>query len=88
MSKDNGNGGVRSGGDILTPEELAEYLKIPANSIYDMLNEIPHLVLAGRVRFRRSSIDKWLDSREKNSPAKRSASLDFDDSIKLWRNVI
>jgi excisionase family DNA binding protein len=82
------NGGVRSCGDILTPEELAEYLKIPANSIYDMLNEIPHLILAGRVRFRKNSIDKWLDSREKNAPTKISAIRDFDDSVKLWRNVI
>lgn len=83
-----GADGVRSGDEIMTPEELAGYLKIPANSIYDMLGEIPHLLLAGRVRFRRSSIDKWLDSREKNAQAKRSAIRDFDDSVKLWRNVI
>jgi excisionase family DNA binding protein len=83
-----GNGGGKTTSDMMTPEELAEYLKIPANSIYDMLGEIPHLILAGRVRFRRSSIDKWLDSREKNPPAKISAIGNFDDSVKLWRNVI
>ncbi|HBC73784.1 MAG TPA: hypothetical protein DC017_02780 [Candidatus Wallbacteria bacterium] len=87
--KDNaGNGGGKTIIDIMTPEELAENLKIPASSIYDMLGEIPHLILAGRVRFRRSSIDKWLDSREKNSPTKISTIRDFDDSVKLWRNVI
>ncbi len=75
-------------GDIMTPEELAGYLKIPAGSIYEMLGEIPHLILAGRVRFRKTSIDKWLDSREKNSPAKTPAVQNFDDSVKLWRNVI
>lgn len=86
------NNGAYNGGktisEIMTPEELSEYLKIPANSIYDMLGEIPHLVLAGRVRFRKNSIDKWLDSREKNAPAKLSTMSNFDDSVKLWRNVI
>jgi len=82
------NGSGKTTSDIMTPEELSEYLKIPANSIYDMLGEIPHLILAGRVRFRKNSIDKWLDSREKNAPAKISAMRDFDDSVKLWRNVI
>jgi len=87
--KDNaGNGGGKTISDMMTPEELAEYLKIPASSIYDMLGEVPHLILAGRVRFRKNSIDKWLDSREKNAPAKISAIRDFDDSVKLWRNVI
>ncbi|HOT74715.1 MAG TPA: helix-turn-helix domain-containing protein [Candidatus Wallbacteria bacterium] len=83
-----GGGGGKAAGDIMTPEELAEYLKIPADSIYGMLGEIPHLILAGRVRFRRISVDKWLDSREKNSPAKMHAVKNFDDSVKLWRNII
>lgn len=74
--------------EIMTPSELAAYLKIPLDSIYSMLGELPHVALAGTVRFRRSSIEKWLDLRERNRPAAAAAARDIENPFKLWRNVI
>lgn len=86
--KDNNGGGAQIQNDILTPAELAAYLKLPAESIYDLLDEIPHLIIAGQIRFRKTSIEKWLDSNEKKPGLKKAARHDFDDSFKLWQNVI
>jgi hypothetical protein len=86
--KDDNAGCALIQNDILTLSELAAYLKLPDESIYDLLDEIPHLQLAGQLRFRRNSIEKWLDSREKKPGQKKTARRDFDDSFKLWQNVI
>ncbi len=86
--KNNSGGGAQIQNDILTLSELAAYLKLPAESIYDLLDEIPHLIIAGQLRFRINSIEKWLDSHEKNSGLKKAARRDFDNSFKLWQNVI
>ncbi len=72
----------------MTPGELAEFLKIPLEGIYDLLSDIPYLTLAGQIRFRRSSVEKWLEIREKNPVAPRQALRDLDDSPKLWLNVV
>ncbi|MEZ7891091.1 MAG: helix-turn-helix domain-containing protein [Candidatus Wallbacteria bacterium] len=77
-----------SSSEIMTPAELAEFLKLPVKAIYEILNDIPHLSLAGQIRFRKSSIDKWLESREKNMPSKKYIPQDFNDSVKLWRIVV
>ena len=74
--------------EIMTPGELAEFLKIPLAGIYDLLSDIPYLTLAGQIRFRRSSVEKWLEVREKNPVAPKQAFQDLDDSPKLWRNVV
>lgn len=86
--KDNITGSVQNQNRILTPSELSAYLKLPIESIYELLDEIPHLILAGQIRFRKTSIEKWLDSREKKPELKKAARRDFDDSFKLWQNVI
>lgn len=46
--------------------EVAAYLKVPASSIYKMTGKkaglrIPHIKLAGRLRFRQRDIDRWLE---------------------------
>lgn len=46
-------------------EELSEYLQVPVSSIYKMTapksrTTIPHMRLSGRIRFRKSDIDRWL----------------------------
>lgn len=87
-SKDNITGSIQNQNCILTPSELAAYLKLPMESIYELLDEIPHLIIAGQVRFRKTSIEKWLDSREKKPGSNKTARYDFDDSFKLWQNVI
>lgn len=50
--------------DLLSPTELAEYLKIPVKTIYNWRSEGtgPRGIRVGRhVRFRRTDIEAWLD---------------------------
>lgn len=47
-------------------EEVADYLQIPPSSIYKMTapksrTTIPHVRVCGRIRFRKSDIDRWLE---------------------------
>ena len=46
--------------------DVAQYLGIPLSSIYKMTGPksalcIPHIRIAGKVRFRKVDIDQWLD---------------------------
>ena len=46
--------------------DVSSYLKVPVNSIYKLTSRraavrIPHVRIAGRLRFRRSDIDAWLE---------------------------
>ena len=79
---------LKSHDEIMTPAELAEFLKLPIKAIYELLNDIPHLSLAGQIRFRKSSIDKWLDSREKAAVIKKYIPQDFNDPVQLWGIVV
>lgn len=49
--------------DIMTLEEVAEYLKLKPQTIYKWAqeNEIPALKIGKEWRFRKSILDKWLD---------------------------
>lgn len=47
-------------------EDVAAYLGIPKSSVYKMTarggrERIPYVKLGGRLRFRKSDIDRWLD---------------------------
>ncbi len=60
------NGPARDPGDheILTLEEVAHYLRLKPQTIYKWAQEkrIPAAKLGKEWRFRRSVIDRWLDS--------------------------
>lgn len=72
--------------EVMTPEELASFLRIPTDTVYELLQDIPHLNLAGQIRFRRSSVLGWLDGIERNSGRHSSpAPCDLDLSPRLWR---
>jgi excisionase family DNA binding protein len=50
---------------LWTVTEAAAYLRVPASSIYKMTARgarlpIPHVRLAGRLRFRKEDLDEWL----------------------------
>ena len=51
--------------DILTLQEVADYLKIVPKTVMRMIarNEIPCMKVAGQWRFKRSVIDLWLNSK-------------------------
>ena len=62
--------------NVLTIEELAIYLKISKSTLYKLVREgkIPSQKVGRHWRFRKKSIDRWL---EENGPA--SESLREDD---------
>jgi len=74
--------------EIMTPQELGEFLKVPIGTIYELLSDIPYLTLAGQIRFRRSSVERWLELREKNPVSSKTGARDIDASFKLWRNIV
>jgi excisionase family DNA binding protein len=48
-----------------TPD-VAQYLGIPLSSVYKMTGprsqiRMPHIRIAGKLRFRKADIDRWLD---------------------------
>jgi excisionase family DNA binding protein len=51
-------------GDILTLEEVADYLKLKPQTIYTWAQggKIPAVKLGKEWRFRKSVIDKWFDN--------------------------
>ncbi|MCX7661052.1 MAG: helix-turn-helix domain-containing protein [Candidatus Omnitrophica bacterium] len=54
--------------DLMTIEELAHYLKVKPRTIYEWLKQgkIPAIKLVGQWRFRKESIDRWLQQHEIN----------------------
>jgi len=48
---------------IMTIEEVADYLKIPKSTVYKLAQEgkIPCQKVGRHWRFRKDTIDKWLD---------------------------
>ncbi len=50
--------------NLMTIEDLAEYLKVTRRTIYDWLkhNKVPALKLVGQWRFKKDKIDDWLES--------------------------
>ncbi|MCF7944892.1 MAG: PTS sugar transporter subunit IIA [Spirochaetia bacterium] len=56
---------MNNNSDILTLNEVAEYLKIAPKTVSRMIqkNEIPCMKIGGQWRFRKSSIDEWLHTK-------------------------
>ena len=77
--------------DILTLQELADYLKIAPKTVSRMIQrgEIPCMKIAGQWRFRKTVIDDWLNSKMTFSEEHNLASLMEVDSqvIQLSRLV-
>ena len=50
-------------GDVLTIEELSVYLKIPKSTFYKIIREgkVPSQKVGRHWRFRKETIDRWLD---------------------------
>jgi anti-sigma factor RsiW len=50
--------------DVLTFEEAAHFLRLSAEELRNSLNALPHFVIAGQVRFRKASLDAWIEGQE------------------------
>lgn len=57
---------------LLTIEELSKYLGIPIGTLYNWSHQgrLPKIKLGKHVRFRRWTIDRWLEAQEKR-PSRR-----------------
>jgi len=51
--------------DLMTKQDVMDYLKISHQTLYRLMNkrEIPYFKLERKVLFRKSHIDKWLESK-------------------------
>ncbi len=56
-------------GEVLTIEELAEYLKIPKSTLYKLVREgsVPCQKVGKHWRFHKNAIDRWLEQRRKDT---------------------
>lgn len=50
--------------EIMTLDEAAVYLQVDADTIWNLLDEIPHFQVGYELRFRKSSIDEWVRMKE------------------------
>jgi excisionase family DNA binding protein len=51
---------------LWTIDDAAAYLRVPVSSVYKMTARkarlrIPHIRIAGRLRFRKTDLDSWLE---------------------------
>ena len=51
---------------LLTVQEICELLQVKKTYVYWLTHQkkIPHIKIQGILRFRRSAIDRWLESQE------------------------
>lgn len=49
---------------IMTINDLARYLRLSVDQIYDMIDQLPKFQIGYEYRFRRESIDQWIRSLE------------------------
>jgi|GEM_PF-1341667 predicted DNA-binding transcriptional regulator AlpA len=54
----------RPDNDLMTVDELAAYLRVTPQKVYEIMDDLPRIEMNYEVRFRRSSIDQWLKLRE------------------------
>ena len=56
--------------DVLTIEDLSEYLKIPKSTLYKLVREgkIPSQKIGRHWRFRKGAIDRWLEETHATNP--------------------
>jgi excisionase family DNA binding protein len=52
-------------GDLMTKQEVMEYLRISHQTLYRLMKSgaFPYVKLERKVLFKRSDIDKWIESK-------------------------
>jgi PTS system nitrogen regulatory IIA component len=76
--------------DIMTVQEVAEYLRVSERTIYDWAskNQIPCGKLGTTWRFKRSEIEQWVDSRLRKPAAAGANSILIADILTPQRIVL
>lgn len=52
--------------EVLTPEEVAAFLQITLEELYENLDQLPVFEFAGRVRIRRRALEAWIEEKEQS----------------------
>ncbi len=60
--------------EVFDLEGLAAFLRVEVEDVRRCLDEIPCFEVAGKLRFRRESVERWIDERERAYRASRSSS--------------
>ncbi len=50
--------------EVMNLEELASYLRVESDTVWNMLDELPHFQIGYELRFKKSSIDEWIRFKE------------------------
>ena len=50
--------------EIMTLDDLARYLRLSPDQIYEIIEQLPRFQIGYEYRFRRDSIDQWIRSLE------------------------
>jgi excisionase family DNA binding protein len=50
--------------DIMTIDELARYLRLSTDQVYDIIDQLPRFQIGYEYRFKRESIDQWIRALE------------------------
>ncbi|MBI1928883.1 zf-HC2 domain-containing protein [Candidatus Poribacteria bacterium] len=53
--------------EIMTLDEAAAYLQVDSDTVWNLLDEIPHFQVGYELRFRKSSVDEWIRMKENGS---------------------
>ena len=51
--------------EIMTLQEVADFLRISLEDLYETVDELPAFELAGRILVRRAKLVEWIQTREK-----------------------
>ena len=51
--------------EVMTLQEVADFLRIPLEDLYETVDEMPAFELAGRILVRRAKLVEWLETRER-----------------------
>ena len=67
-------------GPMMDIEELAEFLRVTPETVGTYLDDLPSFELGGKLLFRRSSVERWIEKRENRVelPEER-LNADFND---------
>ena len=50
--------------EIMTPEQLARFLRVPLAELDEVIDTIPGFEIGGELRFRRERVVEWINERE------------------------
>jgi len=56
---------VRPAPEVMTLDEVADFLRVSLNDLGEIVAEMPAFELAGRVRVRRTKLIEWIEKRER-----------------------